>query len=99
MARSVATSMLLPASVSIFRRGYAATTATPLNAVYAAFARGGSAGKVVKEEKSAAIQDSDAASAWAPDPVTGYYRPGNSTDEIDPVELREMLLNNTGRSN
>lgn len=32
-------------------------------------------------------------SAWAPDPRTGYYRPANLGDEIDPVELREMLLN------
>lgn len=31
-------------------------------------------------------------SAWAPDPRTGYYRPANCADEIDPVELREMLL-------
>lgn len=29
-------------------------------------------------------------SAWAPDPRTGYYRPANRGDEIDPVELREM---------
>jgi len=29
---------------------------------------------------------------WAPDPVTGYYRPINHTPEIDPVELRHRLL-------
>ncbi|MBA0696647.1 hypothetical protein Goari_003183 [Gossypium aridum] len=32
-------------------------------------------------------------SAWAPDPVTGYYRPENCGAEIDAAELREMLLN------
>ncbi|CAN0855730.1 Late embryogenesis abundant protein Lea5-D [Linum grandiflorum] len=89
MATSVAISKLLPASISIIRRGYAATTA-PLGG---AAARGRPAGKVVKEEKSAAA-NKGSESSWAPDPVTGYYRPGNSNDEIDPVELREMLLKN-----
>ncbi|KAK6135069.1 hypothetical protein DH2020_031190 [Rehmannia glutinosa] len=32
--------------------------------------------------------------AWVPDPVTGYYRPENQTKEMDPAELREMLINN-----
>lgn len=43
--------------------------------------------------------DSEAASAWAPDPVTGYYRPQSSAVEIDPAELRAMLLNQKVRSN
>ncbi|KAL1372486.1 late embryogenesis abundant protein Lea5 isoform X1 [Arachis duranensis] len=30
---------------------------------------------------------------WAPDPVSGYYRPINHTPQIDPVELRHMFLN------
>ncbi|MBA0870307.1 hypothetical protein Goshw_010686 [Gossypium schwendimanii] len=37
-------------------------------------------------------------SAWAPDPVTGYYRPENCGAEIDAAELREMLLNHRVRS-
>ncbi|KAL6502810.1 hypothetical protein OROHE_023978 [Orobanche hederae] len=32
--------------------------------------------------------------SWVPDPVTGYYRPENQAKEIDPVELRAMLLKN-----
>lgn len=39
----------------------------------------------------------EAESAWAPDPVTGYYRPSNRADEIDPAELREMLLKNKAK--
>lgn len=41
---------------------------------------------------------SEASSAWAPDPVTGYYRPINHMNEIDPVELRQMILNPKARS-
>ncbi|MBW3872751.1 hypothetical protein HHC24_11350, partial [Neisseria meningitidis] len=37
-------------------------------------------------------QEAGATSAWGPDPVTGYYRPENGAVEIDPAELREMLL-------
>ncbi|RDX85665.1 Late embryogenis abundant protein 41, partial [Mucuna pruriens] len=54
--------------------------------------RGMVVGKV--EEKSGF----GASSSWAPDPVTGYYRPINHSDEIDPVELRQMLLNRKVRS-
>ncbi|KAL0459703.1 UNVERIFIED_CONTAM: Late embryogenesis abundant protein Lea5 [Sesamum latifolium] len=32
--------------------------------------------------------------AWVPDPVTGYYRPENQVKELDPVEMREMLIKN-----
>ncbi|CAA0828219.1 senescence-associated gene 21 [Striga hermonthica] len=32
--------------------------------------------------------------SWVPDPVTGYYRPENQSNEIGPAELREMLINN-----
>ncbi|ONK63338.1 uncharacterized protein A4U43_C07F14020 [Asparagus officinalis] len=31
-------------------------------------------------------------SSWVPDPVTGYYRPANRVGEMDPAELRQMLL-------
>ncbi len=50
------------------------------------------------EAKPVTIDGSGACSAWAPDPVTGYYRPINCTPEIDPVELRQMLLNHKIRS-
>ncbi|XP_020600328.1 late embryogenesis abundant protein Lea5-like [Phalaenopsis equestris] len=61
-------------------------------------------GKEMLEEKEALIKEmkklgsatSDAAAApthWIPDPVTGYYRPANSLNEIDPAELRQKFLN------
>lgn len=31
-------------------------------------------------------------SPWIPDPVTGYYRPENASNEIDVAELREVLI-------
>lgn len=30
--------------------------------------------------------------SWVPDPVTGYYRPANRVGEMDPAELRQMLI-------
>ncbi|KAL1320904.1 hypothetical protein HN51_065622 [Arachis hypogaea] len=59
--------------------------------------RNGMVGKI--EDKDVGSKDgSKASSAWAPDPVTGYYRPINHANEIDPVELRNMLLNHRVRS-
>ncbi|KAL6499474.1 late embryogenesis abundant protein [Orobanche gracilis] len=37
--------------------------------------------------------------SWVPDPVTGYYRPENQAKQIDPAELRELLLKNKFRGN
>lgn len=57
-------------------------------------------GKVAEERPVNVIKgdhNSEAFSAWAPDPLTGYYRPANHAVEIDPVELRQMLLNNKVR--
>ncbi|KAG9134023.1 hypothetical protein Leryth_004732 [Lithospermum erythrorhizon] len=36
---------------------------------------------------------SSATTPWVPDPKTGYYRPDNGANEIDPAQLRQMLLN------
>ncbi|EEF45556.1 late embryogenesis abundant protein Lea5 isoform X2 [Ricinus communis] len=95
MARSHSYVKLLVDTLSlpIFLRGYSAT------AHEAASARGGfRSGLVGKVEQRAAIkEDSGACSAWAPDPVTGYYRPANRAAEIDPAELRETLLNHRVR--
>ncbi|XP_020597808.1 late embryogenesis abundant protein Lea5-like [Phalaenopsis equestris] len=47
--------------------------------------------------KKSGSATSDAAAAsmhWVPDPVTGYYRPANRIQEIDPAEQRQMFLNN-----
>ncbi|KAF9673281.1 hypothetical protein SADUNF_Sadunf10G0007900 [Salix dunnii] len=102
MARSLLNAKFLVASLadglslSVFRRGYAA--AAPISA--ATFGSGGSrtrgmTGKM--EDRPATKEDSEAYSAWAPDPVTGYYRPANHVAEFDPAELREMLLNHRVR--
>ncbi|KAJ6719848.1 LATE EMBRYOGENIS ABUNDANT PROTEIN 41 [Salix purpurea] len=102
MARSLLNAKLPVASIadglslSVFRRGYAAAAAPISAAVTATFGSGGSraggmTGKV--EDRAATKEDSEAYSTWAPDPVTGYYRPANHAAEIDPAELRDMLLN------
>ncbi|ESQ55880.1 hypothetical protein EUTSA_v10026659mg [Eutrema salsugineum] len=60
------------------------------------FSKAGSTRVTVGKLEQRANQEAE--SAWAPDPVTGYYRPSNRTDEIDPAELREMLLKNKAKS-
>ncbi|KAG6756958.1 hypothetical protein POTOM_037257 [Populus tomentosa] len=105
MARSLPNAKLLVASLadglslSVFRRGYAA--AAPISAaVTASFGRGGprtSAPTGKMEDGAVTKEDSEAYSAWAPDPVTGYYRPANYVAEIDPAELREMVLSHRVR--
>ncbi|KAL9390563.1 hypothetical protein Peur_019168 [Populus x canadensis] len=105
MARSLPNAKLLVASLadglslSVFRRGYAA--AAPISAAVSSFGRGGSRNSAVtgKMEDGAVIkEDSEAYSAWAPDPVTGYYRPANYVAEIDPAELRQMVLSHRVRT-
>ncbi|OMO98533.1 Late embryogenesis abundant protein, LEA-5 [Corchorus olitorius] len=99
MARSVSSLKFLAASVSdalsltISRRGF---SAAPQGAMAASFGKGGSRpGLVGKMDQRATVlkEESGVCSAWAPDPVTGYYRPENCAAEIDAAELREMLLN------
>ncbi|XP_061370574.1 late embryogenesis abundant protein Lea5-like [Gastrolobium bilobum] len=85
-------------SLPLHRRGYAVGSDV---SVRAGLDRIGSrngmvVGKV--EEKGVTKNGSETSSAWAPDPVTGYYRPINHMDEIDPVELRKILLNHKVRS-
>lgn len=70
-----------------FRRSYVATAP--------GFGKGGSTRVSVGKMEQRANQEAE--SAWGPDPVTGYYRPSNRADEIDPVELREMLLKNKAK--
>ena len=62
------------------RRNYVATSPGLLS-------KGGSTRVTVGKLEQRANQEAE--SAWAPDPVTGYYRPSNCADEIDPAELRE----------
>ncbi|GLT79376.1 hypothetical protein SLA2020_508670 [Shorea laevis] len=102
MARSFSTAKLVSAaaadglSLSIFRRGF---TAEPQALLYPAEGSRIGVNVMGKMDQRAAIKpESGVPSAWAPDPVTGYYRPGNHTAEIDPVELREMVLNKEKRA-
>ncbi|KAJ4722152.1 Late embryogenesis abundant protein Lea5 [Melia azedarach] len=99
MARSLSNAKLLVASVAdglsiSLGRGYAA-------AAEASFARGGSrTGIMEKTEIRAAAMKEEAgasSSAWALDPIKGYYKPQNCAVEIDPAELRQMLLNHKVR--
>lgn len=76
-------------SVLVGRRGYAAVTGTAA-----------SRGRSSAEEKATVGSGSSSGSSsdsWVPDPVTGYYRPGNRRAEVDAAELREMLLSNGSR--
>ena len=102
MARSLSSFKLLGASVSdalyvsISRRGYSA--APPPGAATASFGRTGMVGKVEgRDAMKGSVSETKVTPAWAPDPVTGYYRPENSGAEIDAAELREMLLNHRVR--
>uniref|UniRef100_A0A5B6YJ29 Late embryogenesis abundant protein Lea5 n=1 Tax=Davidia involucrata TaxID=16924 RepID=A0A5B6YJ29_DAVIN len=96
MASSLSSAKLLASSVvdglslAINRRGYAA--AASRGAVSGAgVGKGGSrSGMVGKAEETAVIKEK---SSWAPDPVTGYYKPLDRAAEIDEAELREMALN------
>ncbi|CAH8388048.1 unnamed protein product [Eruca vesicaria subsp. sativa] len=83
---SFAASNSLSGSI-VLRRSYVATAP--------GFSKGASTRVTVGKIKQKAYQEAE--SAWAPDPVTGYYRPSNRADEIDPPELREMLLKNKAK--
>lgn len=47
--------------------------------------------KMNKTKPVEGVVDSPSTS-WVPDPVTGYYRPGNHAAEVDPAEMRQRLL-------
>ncbi|CAJ1963378.1 unnamed protein product [Sphenostylis stenocarpa] len=80
-------------SFALNRRGYA--VASNVSSSSSSSVRGGMSGIEMGVAKNGS-GPSGASSAWAPDPVTGYYRPINHRDEIDPVELRKLLLNHKG---
>ncbi|CAJ1940994.1 unnamed protein product [Sphenostylis stenocarpa] len=77
--------------VPVHRRGYAVASDVSVRV-----RRRGIVGGA--EEKSVTRDGSKPYSDWAPDPVTGDYRPINHIPEIDPVVLRQMLLNHKFRS-
>ncbi|XP_062108731.1 late embryogenesis abundant protein Lea5-like [Humulus lupulus] len=102
MAGSLSKSKLLinqalPLSNSITRRGYAASSQ---GSIGVRLGKGGCmvGNNEVEGRPNKYSEDKEAAaSAWIPDPLTGYYRPANRAVEIDPVELRQMLSNNKVR--
>ncbi|XP_042475896.1 late embryogenesis abundant protein Lea5-A-like [Macadamia integrifolia] len=97
MARSLSNAKFVSAlvdsiSVSINRRGYAAASQGVATSVVRG--SGGRSGLVKGGDERVAMKETK---SWAPDPVTGYYRPENCGAEIDVAELRETLLNNKNR--
>ena len=94
--------MMIYVLTGVDRRGYAAASHA---SVSASLANGGGSSsnrsRILMskiEERASMKEDSGASSAWAPDPVTGYYRPINHAAEIDAVELRNLLLNHKVRA-
>ncbi|XP_011079638.1 protein SENESCENCE-ASSOCIATED GENE 21, mitochondrial-like [Sesamum indicum] len=83
MARSF--SNLKTLSAFIARRGYAAASPS----VGSSSVRSGAPNVMLKT-----ASEDPSKTAWVPDPVTGYYRPENQVKELDPVEMREMLIKN-----
>nr|XP_004246056.1 protein SENESCENCE-ASSOCIATED GENE 21, mitochondrial-like isoform X1 [Solanum lycopersicum] len=80
---------LLVTRFSYCRKGYAV-------AASGGGTRGGSelSNMMMMKLKGGDEDQSPPKSPWVPHPVTGYYRPENQADMIDPVELRQMLLKN-----
>ncbi|KAG6513455.1 hypothetical protein ZIOFF_023785 [Zingiber officinale] len=74
---------------SVSRRGYTAAATVAINAEQNAAAGKGMADSTMTG--GGASHASASSSSWMPDPVTGYYRPGNRRKE---TELRETILSN-----
>ncbi|KAI4364449.1 hypothetical protein MLD38_020539 [Melastoma candidum] len=88
---SLADNLFLPVAS---RRGFAVSPAVGSGGVFSGGGYGGGmpAGGLTRKMDQAA-GGSARESPWAPDPVTGYYRPADRAVEIDAAELRAMLLN------
>ncbi|KAL8054764.1 hypothetical protein ABFX02_04G013700 [Erythranthe guttata] len=67
------------------RRGFAAST----QGVVSGTVRSGAPNVMLKKGS-----EEPSKTAWVPDPVTGYYRPENQGNEMDPAELREIIIKN-----
>ncbi|KAJ0245234.1 Late embryogenis abundant protein 2 [Hirschfeldia incana] len=99
MARSLSTAKTLSFIVAgefsfsnaIFRRGFAVAADT---ALHGSVASGGTTTSASAMKKNVAEEESSEKAPWIPDPKTGYYRPATVSQEIDPAELRAVLLNN-----
>ncbi|KAG1326236.1 Late embryogenesis abundant protein Lea5-D [Cocos nucifera] len=101
MARALCSTAALAATLSdriavlISRRSYAGAAAVTGTAA----SRGRSAEEKVARKGSVVGSGSSSGSSdsWVPDPVTGYYRPGNRRVEVDAAELRETHLSHRSR--
>lgn len=82
------TLLLIKVLVILTRRGFATATQGNVSGTI----RGSGIAMVKK-----AGEESKISTPWVPDPVTGYYRPEGQMNEIDPAELRELLLNKKNR--
>ncbi|KAL9261633.1 Late embryogenesis abundant protein Lea5-like protein [Drosera capensis] len=93
MARSLFNAKLLSAlvadnlSLALTRRGYAAASLGVSKS-------GGVSGVTMGKEEEKSARKGVGEKSWVLDPVTGYYRPGNTTMEIDAVDLRNMMITN-----
>ncbi|KAB2069990.1 hypothetical protein ERO13_A08G117900v2 [Gossypium hirsutum] len=76
-------------SNAISRRGYAATSQGVASNGVKEAARNAAELKKTGEDMATATKDK---ANWVPDPVTGFYRPENTVNEICPAELRATLL-------
>ncbi|CAL9041832.1 late embryogenesis abundant protein Lea5-like [Musa acuminata AAA Group] len=97
MARALSNSNLVAAlsdgvALLTTRRGYATAAAgTTTTTGTGSRERLAVAEQMVRSAPPAEAEE-EATCSWVPDPATGYYRPANRMGEIDPAELREMML-------
>ncbi|EPS70797.1 hypothetical protein M569_03965, partial [Genlisea aurea] len=71
---------------TLSRRGFAAASRSIASSVV----NRGAQNMMLKKSAS----DDNEKTAWVPDPVTGFYRPENDGKDMDPAELRAILINN-----
>lgn len=83
-------------SITSYRMGYAApATAAAAATVEISGEKKASVGQVVSNSTPTEVGASDVSaspSSWMPDPVTGYYRPGNRRKETEAAELQATRL-------
>ncbi|RWW86120.1 hypothetical protein BHE74_00005127 [Ensete ventricosum] len=90
--RSIIGPLLTPALFDSSRRGYAAAAAAAAAPGVRRSVEQKTAARKVVDSSSTAASSSASSNSWVPDPVTGYYRPGNLRAQVDAAELREMNL-------
>ncbi|KAK9055838.1 hypothetical protein SSX86_026923 [Deinandra increscens subsp. villosa] len=86
----IASSFIVAQFSVVARRGFASAS----QGVISETAKGSVAAMMKKGG-----EESTKSTAWIPDPVTGYYKPEGHGNQIDPAELREMLLKHKSRGN